>query len=50
MQLRVLNSMTFIHLENYIMINDIKTDIMNLMNLSHSSMNHTSVKLVKTTD
>ncbi len=50
MQSRVLNSMTFIHLEDYIMINDIKADIMNSMNLFCSSMNHTSVKLTKTTD
>ena len=42
--------MTFIHLEDYIMINDIKADIMNSMNLFCSSMNHTSVKLTKTTD
>ncbi len=50
MQSRVLNSMTFIHLEDYMMINDIKADIMNSMNLFCSSMNHTSVKLTKTTD
>jgi len=49
MQSRVLNSMTFIHLEDYMMINDIKADIMNSMNLFCSSMNHTSVKLTKTT-
>ncbi len=42
--------MTFIHLEDYMMINDIKADIMSSMNLSRSSMNHTSVKLAKTTD
>ncbi len=42
--------MTFIHLEDYMMINDIKANIMSLMNISCSSMNHTSVKLVKTTD
>ncbi len=50
MWLRMLNSMTFIHLEDYMMINDIKANIMNSMNLSCSSMNHTSVKLAKTTD
>ena len=50
MQSRVLNSMTFIHLEDNKMINDIKADIMNSMNLFCSSMNHTSVKLTKTTD
>ena len=42
--------MTFIHLENYMMINDIEADIINSMNLSCSSMNYTSVKLAKTTD
>ncbi len=47
---RILNLMTFIHLENYMMINDIKADIMSSMNLSCSSMNHTSVKLTKTTN
>jgi len=46
----MLNSMTFIYLEDYMMINDIKADIMSSMNLSHNSMNHTSVKLTKTTD
>ncbi len=46
----MLNLMTFIHLEDYMMINDIKADIMNSMNLFCSSMNHTSVKLMKTTD
>ena len=50
MQSRMLNSMTFIHLENYMIINDIKANIMSSMNLSCSSMNHTSVKLAKTTD
>ena len=49
-QSRILNLMTFIHLEDYIMINDIEADIMNLMNLFCSSMNHTLVKLMKTTD
>ncbi len=49
-QSRILNLMTFIHFEDYIMINDIKANIMNSMNLSCSSMNHTSVKLTKTTD
>ncbi len=42
--------MTFIHVKDYMMINDIETDIMNSMNLSCSSMNHTSVKLAKMTD
>ncbi len=42
--------MTFIHLKDYMMINDIKANIMNSMNLSCNSMNHTSVKLAKTTD
>ncbi len=46
----MLNLMTFIHFENYMMINDIKANIMNSMNLFCSSMNHTSVKLAKTTD
>ncbi len=46
----MLNSMTFIHLEDYMMINDIKANIMSSMNLSRSSMNHTSVKLTKMTD
>jgi len=50
MRSRVLNSMTFIHLENYMMINNIEANIMNLMNLFCSSINHTSVKLAKTTD
>jgi hypothetical protein len=50
MQSRMLNLMTFIYFENYMMINDIKADIINSMNLFCSSMNHTSVKLVKTTD
>ncbi len=50
MQSRVLNLMIFIHLEDYMMINDIKADIMSSMNLFCSSMNHTSVKLVKTID
>ncbi len=50
MQSRMLNLMTFIHLEDYMMINDIKADIMSSMNLFCSSMNHTSVKLAKTTD
>jgi len=36
--------MTFIHFENYMMINDIKINIMNSMNLFCSSMNYTSVK------
>ena len=49
-QSRVLNSMTFIHLEDYMMINDIKADIMNSRNLSCSSMNHTLVKLTKMID
>ena len=49
-QSRILNSMTFIHLEDYMMINDIKANIMSSMNLSCSSMNYTSVKLKKTTD
>ncbi len=42
--------MTFIHLKDYMMINDIKADIMSSMNLFCSSMNHTSVKLTKMTD
>jgi hypothetical protein len=46
----MLNSMTFIHLEDYMMIDDIEADIMNSMNLSCSSMNHTSIKLAKMTD
>ncbi len=50
MQSRVLNSITFIHLEDYMMINDIEADIMSSMNLFCNSMNHTSVKLMKTTD
>ena len=48
--LKVLNSITFIHFKDYMMINDIEANIMNSMNLSRSSMNHTSVKLAKTTD
>ena len=50
MQSRVLNSITFIHLEDYMMINDIEADIMSSMNLFCNSMNHTSVKLTKMTD
>ncbi len=50
MQSRVLNSMTFIHFEDYMIINDIKANIMSSMNLFCSSMNHTSVKLMKMTD
>ncbi len=50
MRSRVLNSMTFIHFENYMMINNIEANIMNSMNLFCSSINHTSVKLAKTTD
>jgi hypothetical protein len=46
----MLNSMTFIHFKDYIMINDIKADIMSSMNLFCNSMNYTSVKLAKTTD
>jgi len=42
--------MTFIHLEDYMMINDIEADIMSSMNLFCSLMNHISVKLTKTTD
>ncbi len=52
----MLNSITFIHLENY-MFHDIKANIISLMNLScslinlsRSLMNYTSVKLAKTTD
>ncbi len=52
----MLNSITFIHLEDY-MFHDIRTNIISSMNLSHSLMNlfrssmiHTSVKLVKMTD
>ncbi len=50
MQSRTLNSMTFIHFEDHMMINDIKANIINSMNLFCSSINHTSVKLTKTTD
>ena len=50
MQSRVLNSMTFIHFEDYMMINDIEANIISSMNLFCSSMNHTSVKLMKMTD
>ncbi len=46
----MLNLITFIHFENYIMINDIEANIMSSMNLFRSSMNHTSVKLTKITD
>jgi len=46
----VLNLITFIHLEDYMMINDIKTNIMSSMNLFCNSMNHTLIKLIKTTD
>ncbi len=46
----MLNSITFIHFKDYMMINNIKADIMSLMNLSRSLMNHTSFKLAKTTD
>ncbi len=46
----MLNSMTFIYFEDYIMINDIKANIMNSMNLFCSSMNHTLIKLTKMTD
>ena len=49
-QSRILNSMTFIHLEDYTMINDIEANIISSMNLPCSSMSHTSVKLAKTTD
>ncbi len=50
MQSRMLNLMTFIHFEDYMMINDIEANIMNLMNLSCSSMNYTLIKLAKMTD
>ncbi len=52
----MLNSITFIHLEDY-MFHDIRVNIINSMNLSRSlinlfcsSINHTSVKLMKMTD
>ncbi len=47
---RILNLMIFIHFEDYMMINDIKVNIMNSMNLFCNSMNHTSIKLAKMTD
>ncbi len=46
----MLNSITFIHFKDYIMINNIKVNIMSLMNLFRSLINHTLFKLAKTTD
>ncbi len=46
----MLNLITFIYFEDYIMINDIKLNIISLMNLFRSLMNYTLFKLVKTTD
>jgi len=46
----MLNLITFIYFEDYMMINDIEANIMNSMNLFCNSMNHTSVKLTKMID
>ncbi len=46
----MLNLITFIHFENYIIINNIKVNIINLMNLFRSLINYILFKLVKTTD
>jgi len=46
----MLNLITFIHFEGYIMINNIKANIISLMNLFRSLINYTSFKLVKMTD
>ncbi len=43
----MLNLIIFIHLEDYIIINDIKINIINLMNLFRSLMNYTLFKLAK---
>ncbi len=46
----MLNLITFIHFKDYMIINDIKVNIMNLMNLFRNLMNYISFKLAKTTD
>ncbi len=46
----MLNLIIFIHLEDYMIINNIEVNIMSLMNLSRSLMNYTLFKLAKTTD
>ncbi len=43
----MLNLITFIHFEDYMMINNIKASIISLMNLFRSLMNYTSFKLAK---
>ncbi len=44
----MLNLIIFIHFEDYIIINDIKVNIMSLMNLFRSLINYTLFKLAKT--
>ncbi len=46
----MLNLIIFIHFEDYIIINNLKVNIMSLMNLFRSLINYTLFKLVKTTD
>ncbi len=46
----MLNLITFIYFKDYIMINNIKINIMSLINLFRSLINYTSFKLVKMTD
>jgi len=46
----MLNLITFIHFKDYMMINNIKVNIMSLMNLFRSLINYTLFKLAKTTD
>ncbi len=43
----MLNLITFIHFKDYIIINNIKINIINLINLFRSLINHISFKLVK---
>ncbi len=44
----MLNLIIFIHFENYIIINNIKVNIISLINLSRSLINYILFKLVKT--
>jgi len=44
----MLNLIIFIHFKDYIIINNIKINIISLMNLSRSLINYILFKLVKT--
>ncbi len=46
----MLSLITFIHLKDYIMINNIKVNIISLMNLFRSLINYILFKLAKITD